>query len=199
MNLLHWLKKTPQPVCVVADDQKIPVPRNARAYKDLLATIKSLAPSKLSCLDKDGNVIRATVLEDDAENAAAAAVVSAEMNDLQVFARLLAEAYDRGARTNQPLVDRAMEFVERNADRIAKTEVENDRLRAQIHKMSLQYLELSSSAHEVEQQPASGDDSLMGAVVQGVLQAQGLSGLSAVPKPAAANGKPSAVAGAKSK
>ena len=172
MNLLHWLKKTPQPVTVVADDKTIPVPRNARAYRDLLATIKSLAPSKLTCLDKDGQVIRSITLEDDSAEDDRAA--SPEMSDLQVFARLLAEGYDRGARTNQPLVDRAMEFVERQSQRLAKAEAEIDRLRAQLHKVSVQYAELSQRPMVGDSEQGDGGDSLMGAVVAGVLQAQGI-------------------------
>lgn len=180
MNLLHWLKKTPQPAAVIADDQTITVPRNARAFRDLTATIKALAPSKLTCVDKDGHVIRSVVLEEDAA-ADDRAAPSPEMNDLQVFARLLAEGYDRGARTNQPLVDRAMEFVERNSERLAKAEAEIDRLRAQLHKVSAQYAELLTRPAGAEPELADGGDTLMGAVVAGVLQAQGL-----VPKPVSA-------------
>jgi hypothetical protein len=62
MNLTNWLRKTPQPVAVLADDKRIEVGKNVRAYRDLVATIKSLEPSKVTCLDASGNILRSTVL-----------------------------------------------------------------------------------------------------------------------------------------
>jgi hypothetical protein len=177
MNLTYWLRKTPQPVTVVADDKTIAVPKNARAWKDLTATINSLEPAKLTCLDKDGNVIRSVVLESDEGEKTAPSV---EMSDVQLFAKLIAEAYDKASGKMQPIVDSAMAFVERGGQRLAKAESENDRLRAQIHKLHMQIAELSG-------QPvaATGEDSILATIVAGAIQGAAVAqqpSLQSVPK-----------------
>lgn len=168
MNLTNWLRKTPQPVAVMADDKRIEVPKNVRAYRDLTQTIKAMEPSKLTCLDANGNVIRSIVL-DAGDEERVTPNASAEMSDLQLFAKLLAEGYEHGRKANQPIIDSAMQFVERQGQRLAKTEAEIERLRAHIHKLNLQIAELSIVPAE-----APGDDSIMGALVQGALQAGAL-------------------------
>lgn len=170
MNLGYWLKKQPQPVAVMADDKRIEVPKNARAIKDLCATIKAMEPSKLTCLDDKGNVIRSVVLEAEDDKPVNS---TPEMSDLQLFAKLLAEGYEHGRKANQPIIDSAMQFVERQGQRLAKAEAEIERLRAHIFKLNGQIAELSSG-------PApAGDDSIMGAMLAGALQSQ-LPGASAV-------------------
>lgn len=165
MNLTNWLRKTPQPVAVMADDKRIEVPKNVRAYRDLTQTIKAMEPSKLTCLDANGNVIRSIVLDSDDEKADTTPSTP-EQSDLQLFARLLAEGYEHGRKANQPIIDSAMQFVERQSQRLAKAESEIERLRAHIHKLNLQIGELSLIPAEA---PA-GDDSLMGAMLAGVMQ-----------------------------
>lgn len=163
MNVTYWLRKTPQPVTVLADDKRIEVPRNGRSWRDLTATIKSLEPSKLTCLDGQGNVIRSIVLESEDEKPAPA---SAEMSDLQLFAKLLAEGYEKGMTANQPIIDNAMQFVERQGQRLMKSEAEIERLRTHIHKLNLQIAELSAIPAEA----SSDSESLMGAIVAGAMQ-----------------------------
>jgi hypothetical protein len=163
MNITYWLRKSPQPVWVMADDKKIEVPKNARAYKDLTATIKAMEPAKLTCLDAAGNVIRSVALETEDEKPANA---TPEMSDLQLFAKLLAEGYEHGRKANQPIIDSAMQFVERQGQRLAKAEAEIERLRTHIFKLNGQIAELSST-------PApAGDESIMGAMLAGALQSQ---------------------------
>lgn len=163
MNLNYWLRKTPQPVAILADEKRIEVPKNARAWRDLTETLKALDPSKLTCLDGQGNVIRSVNLEsDDADKTPA----SPEMSDLQVFAKLLAEGYEKGMKANQPIVDSALQFVERQSQRLMKAESEIERLRGVIHKLNSQIATLSNTPAPV------ADDSIMGALVSGVLNAQ---------------------------
>lgn len=169
MNLTNWLRKTPQPAYVMADDKRIDVPKNVRAYRDLTQTIKSLEPSKVTCMDASGNVIRSIALDAGDENEKPANA-SAEMSDLQLFAKLLAEGYEHGRKANQPIIDSAMQFVERQSVRLAKAENEIERLRAHNHKLNMQIVELSALPAE----PSGGDDSIMGALVQGALQAGAL-------------------------
>lgn len=178
MNVTNWLRKTPQPVAVLADDKRIEVPKNVRAYRDLTQTIKAMEPSKLTCLDANGNVIRSIVL-DSGEDDPKLANASAEMSDLQLFAKLLAEGYEHGRKANQPIIDSAMQFVERQSQRLAKAESEIERLRSHIHKLNLQIGEMSLLPVE----PEGSNDSIMGALVAGALQgAAGASGVTAIGK-----------------
>lgn len=163
MNLSYWLRKSPQPVAILADDKRIEVVRNGRGWRELTATIKALEPSKVTCLDGQGNVIRTVVLETEDDDKKSS--VSAEMSDLQLFAKLLAEGYEKGMTANQPIIDNAMQFVERQGVRLAKAETEIERLRAHIHKQNLHIGELSSAP------VAPADDSLMGTIMAGALQA----------------------------
>jgi len=165
LNLTNWLRKTPQPVAVLADDKRVEVPKNVRAYRDLTQTIRAMEPSKLTCLDANGNVIRSIVLDAGDDEKSSAVASTPEMSDLQLFAKLLAEGYEHGRKANQPIIDSAMQFVERQGVRLAKAESEIERLRAHIHKLNLQIAELSS----IPVEPA-GDDSIMGALVAGALQ-----------------------------
>lgn len=174
MNLMYWLRKSPQPCVVLADDKRIDVPQNGRAWRDLTATITALDPSKLTCLDKKGDVIRSVVLENEGDDKAPAA--SPEMSDLQLFAKLLAEGYQHGMKANQPIIDSAMQFVERQGASLAKKDTEIERLRAVIHKQNLQIAELSSAPA-----PVMDDGGIMGAMLAGALQSQGLPPSAAAP------------------
>jgi hypothetical protein len=185
MNLTYWLRKSPRPSAILADDKRIEVPNNARAWKDLTATIASLEPSKLTALDGQGNVIRSIVLESDDDRAPP----SPEMSDLQLFAKLLAEGYEKGMKANQPIIDSAMAFVERQGARLAKTETEIERLRQHIHKQHLQIAELSGAAPQA-------DDSLLGTIMAGL--AQGANGVNPLANLAPTNtAKQQPVVGAK--
>lgn len=173
LNLTYWLRKTPRPTAVLADDQHIDVPKNGRAWRDLTATIQALEPTKLTCLNEKGEVIRSVVLQADEEKPAS---VSQEFSDLQFFGKLLAEGYKDGRAANQPLVDSAMQFVERQSQRLAKAESEIDRLRNVIHKLQGQLTEATSAPV-----PEAADDSIVGTMIAGALQAQAQkSALSAV-------------------
>lgn len=162
-NLTYWLRKSPQPAALLADDQRIDIPRNKRAWRDLTATIEALEPSKLTALDAQGNVIRSITLEQAEQDSVPAP--SSVMTDLQFFGKLLADAYDRGASKMQPIVDSAMSAVERGGERLAKAESEADRLRAHVHRLNVQLAELSGAA------APAGDDSLLGTLMAGALQA----------------------------
>jgi hypothetical protein len=185
MNLTYWLRKSPRPSAILADDKRIEVPNNARAWKDLTATIASLEPSKLTALDGQGNVIRSIVLESDDDRAPP----SPEMSDLQLFAKLLAEAYDKGGRANQPIVDSAMGFIDRQGARLAKADAEIERLRSHNHKLQMQIAELTTGA------APQADDSLLGTIMAGLAQGNGVNPLANL---AAANtAKQQPVVGAK--
>lgn len=166
MNLNYWLRKTPQPVAILADDKRIDVPKNGRAWRDLTATIEALEPSKLTALDGQGNVIRSINLTSETDEDDKPARPSPEMSDLQLFATLLAEAYDKASSKMQPIVDSAMAFVERGGSRLAKAESENDRLRQHINKLNMQIGDLTAAPA-----PAVGEDGgILGSLVAGAMQ-----------------------------
>lgn len=171
MNLRHWLKKTPRPAVVMADAQRIDVPNNARAINDLIGTITALEPAKLTCLDAKGAVIRSIVLEDVESSSAAEArpPASPEMSDLQLFATLLAQGYEHGRKANQPIVEQAMGFVERQGQRLAAAEREIERLRQHNNRLHQQIAELRVVPVSP---PQGGDDSIMATIVAGALQGQ---------------------------
>ena len=164
MNLRHWLKKTPRPIAVLADDKRIDVPNNHRAINDLVATIQALEPSRLTALGPGDSVIRSVVL--DVEAAAPAAAPSQEMADLQFFGKLLAEAY------KAPIVEQAMSFVERQERRLAAAEREIERLRAHNVRLHQQILELSVTPAAEPMADAGDGESLVGAMIAGAMQAQ---------------------------
>lgn len=162
MNITYWLRKTPRPVAILADDKRIEVPNNSRAWKDLTDTVKSLEPTKLTALDVKGNVIRSVVLETEDDGKAPPSV---EMSDVQLFARLIAEAYEKSSKANQPIIDSAMGFVEHQSTRLLKAENEIERLRAHIHKQNLQIAELTRAPA-----PESEETTLLGSIVAGIAQ-----------------------------
>jgi hypothetical protein len=156
-NIQQWLRKLPRPTHILADDKKVEVPNHGRAWKELSATIAAMNPSKLTALDINGTVLRSIGMEggdDDKE-------VSPEMSDVQLFAKLVAEAYDRGSRVNQPLIDNIVSFIDRQAQQIAKMAAELDKVRA--HNLRLQ-----GQVMELQTPPADGEGGLLSAVVQGI-------------------------------
>lgn len=167
INVYYWLRKSPQPSAVLADDKRVEVGKNGRAWRDLAATIKSLEPAKLTALDGQGNILRVVVLEESDAADDKSQQPSPEMTDVQLFAKLLAEAYDRGASKMQPIVDSAMAFVERGGQRLAKAEADNERLRAHIHKLNMQIAELTGAGGGA----GDGEDTVVGALLAGAMQA----------------------------
>jgi hypothetical protein len=167
VKLTHWLRKAPQPVAILADAQRIEVPKSARAWRDLTLTIESLEPSKLTALDAQGNVLRSIVLESE-DGTKATTGASSEMSDLQFFGKLLAEGYKEGQKGTQPIIDSAMAMLERHGTRLARAESECDRLRGIVNKQAVQLAELSGAPAA-----ASGDDSLLSTIMAGALQAAG--------------------------
>jgi hypothetical protein len=168
VNLTHWLRKSPRPVALMADGTRVDVPKSARAWSELAATIAALEPSKLTALDAQGDVLRSIVLESDDKPSGAA---SSEMSDVQLFAKLIAEAYEKGQKSNQPIIDSAMGFTERISARLARSDTEIDRLRAVIHKQQVQIAQLSGMPAE-----SGGEDSLLSSIIGGALQAAGAGG-----------------------
>lgn len=64
-NLRSWLKRRPVPVKVRVDDRVLAVPDSTHKWSDLEGTIGAFQWTKLEALDAEGNVLRATL--DDEE------------------------------------------------------------------------------------------------------------------------------------
>jgi hypothetical protein len=157
-NVQQWLRRMPRPTHILADDKRVEVPNHGRAWKDLTATLIAMNPRKLTALDISGTVLRS--IEVDGEETDRE--VSPEMSDVQLFAKEIALAYDRGSKVNQPLIDNIISFVDRQAQQIQKMSSEIDRLRN--HNLKLQSEILAMSV-----EPQGGEDGgLLSAVVQGI-------------------------------
>jgi hypothetical protein len=112
-DLGSWLRRNPQPVIVrayTAEGVKtIRKPSGVRIWREWTDTILALDPSKVEALDKEGNVLRACVLNEDDQVLGPAGQATPDAGNkmqstLVVLAQLLAEsytramnAYDRGA------------------------------------------------------------------------------------------------------
>lgn len=163
LNLNHWLRKTPQPIAVLADDKRIEVGKNGRAWRDLTATVEAMDPSKLTCLDGQGNILRSINLESSDDKAAP---VSPEISDVQLFAKLIAEAYEKSGHQFEPLLKAALDHVSFVSVRLAKAESEIEKLRAVNHKLNAQLIEASMQGGD------ETEGSIMGAFAAAALQAQ---------------------------
>ncbi len=163
MNVGHFLRKSPQPAIVVADGKRIEVPLNRGGkWLEIARTIASLGATKIELLDMAGNVIRAIELDGDES----AKETSPELSDVQVFAKLIAEAYEKGTKSYAPLLDSAMNFIERQGQRLATLERELANARTLIAKLQGELIAATATP-----EPSEGD-SVVGAMVAGMLQAQ---------------------------
>jgi hypothetical protein len=157
--LYGWLKKYPQPSAVRADEQLIQVGKGARSWTELCNTVESLEATKVTCLDAQGNVLRSKVFE------APEPETQVGPDSVQVFAKLIAEAYEKGTKSYAPLLDSAMQFIERQGQSLANAEREIERLRLVNAKLRTELAEIPVGG-------GSDEDSVMGGLVAGMLQAQ---------------------------
>jgi hypothetical protein len=164
VNLTTWLRQSPHPHTVRADGQIVQIGNGGRKWSNLAATIESLGATRVECLDTKGEVIRATSLDDDAPAPGVSSKASTDLSAVQCFARLIAEAYEKGTKSYAPLLDSAMQFVENQSQRLAKAEAEIERLRIVCAKLRAELAQASVAAPE--------DDSMIGGVIQGLLAAQ---------------------------
>ena len=162
-ELSKWLRRTPQPVIVVADTKRIDVGTKGGKWGEIARTIESIGATKLECLDGAGNIIRAKTLSDGAEEDEKKTELQ---SDLHALSKIIAEAYEKGTKAPAQLLESAMTFIERQGNRLVAQDREIERLRAINGKLSAEILALKALPGE------EGDESgIMGALMQGVLQA----------------------------
>lgn len=177
-NLIKWLKKMPQPVAVVVDDRRIEVPRVHSPWKELAQSILALDPEKIVALNANGEILRAVEYDDETDPATPAQ--SSALPDLQVFAKLLADAYERGssaqAKAYASIFEENTKLVRLLADRLGALEMAWQRALQSHARLVTEVAEANARAAEAEAAAAAGggDDSILGALAAGIASAQGL-------------------------
>jgi hypothetical protein len=157
---------------VLCDDKRVDASGGGRQWRDMVRTIESLSPKKLTALDGKGAVIRAVDLDasdddDDEKPRAVGGGVNSD-NEVIVFASLIEKAYEKAATANQPLIENAMSFVERLSNRLTKAETEIERLRNHNNRLIQQI-------NELQLQPVAdsdGEGGLILALAQGMVHKQ---------------------------
>lgn len=134
-----WLLQLPKPHKVrVTGEGEPQMLTPGRSYAKLADTIAALSPDLVECIDKDGNVIRATKLDsEDARRSDAADVPAALQADPQAlmlahFANLLHRAYEHSTEIAfskmVDLVDKMNDRSDSIEQRLERTEAANRRL-----------------------------------------------------------------------
>jgi len=117
-----WLLRKPTPAlirckCVDGETRTIkPDPQSKKRWVEAAAAIDDMGATHLEALDAKGNTLRITECERDplepaAEPLPAVASSTPEQKTLEVFARLLADAYKNGAASTEHPVKMAFETL----------------------------------------------------------------------------------------
>jgi len=183
--LRTWLMRQPRPAYVVADEKRIDVAKTPRPWPELLDTLLALKPASVTLHAEGGVLLRARELSwgEDGEESTASASEPKGKTDLQVFAALLADAYDKGSKSYSPLLDSAMSFIERQGQHLLQKDKEIASLRA--HNTKLQAELLAYSAIPEQQENEQG---ILGMLATGIAQAHA-NATATPPEVPAANGK----------
>jgi hypothetical protein len=164
-----WLNHKPRPVYIICDETRIEAPNSDRGWAEVAESIQTMAPGKVQCFDANGRLLRAKAFEfffpngDDTGSGG-----KPGDSELVLMSRLLADAYDRGNKSAEPLLNNAMAFTERLSVRLAKTEAECDKLRGQVARLQHEIAVLRSEP-VVE---SDGVTEILGHVAQAALAAQ---------------------------
>jgi len=192
-DLLKWLRRAPQPKYVLADDKRVDVPKTHAPWPQLADTLTALDPSKITACAEDGAILRARPFgdgsDDDDDDGQVVDVDNVTLKNtgavLTVFAKLIAEGYDKGSTSSQPLLNNALAFIERQGQQIARLDAIVERLRLTNAKLQAEVIALSG------QQVVAGDgeNDPLNALVAGVLQGQLLQQQQQAAPPQQTNGK----------
>jgi len=121
MVIRQWLFRKPAPAllrckCVDGETRTIKVDHaSKRKWVDAESSIEAMGATSVEALDAKGNHIRMTAIEQDPLDAPpalpAVAATTPEQKTLEVFARLLAEAYKNGAASTEHPVRMAFDTL----------------------------------------------------------------------------------------
>lgn len=176
-NLVRWLKKMPQPVAILCDQQRVEVPRVHSPWREVAQTVLAIGPSKITALAADGSVLRAQTLDSDDDESGGREDMPQSLPDLQVFARLISDAYTSGANAQKEayrsIFEENTKLVRLLADRLGALEVAWQRSMQNSAQLMQKVAEANARALEAE---AGGseerqDDPLSG-LMSGFLAAQ---------------------------
>jgi len=151
--LRSWLMRQPRPTYLVADEQRIDVPNIPRPWPQILETLLAMKPTKIVLHAQAGAIIRARDCEwsEDGSEESTPAAEGKGKSDLQVFAALLADAYDKGSKSYSPLLDSCMQFLERQGQMLAIKDKEIAQLRAHNTKLQAELLAATVAPTENEE------------------------------------------------
>lgn len=173
MNLRSWLRRKPEPVRVKADDIVIAVPDSPRKWSELEETILAKGASRVECYDATGTLLRAMSLDEGTDEPAKANAASPEETMLVRFAELLTQASDASAARHADAFTHAFNTM------ATITKTISDRLYVmeknwQAAMIATAQAQAQVVAAQAEAEAAqTGNDGVLGAVVQGFLQGQG--------------------------
>lgn len=162
-ELSKWLRRTPQPVIVVADTKRIDVGTKGGKWGDIARTIESIGATKIECLDAKDQIIRAKTLDDGSD---ADEKKTELQSDLHALSKIIAEAYEKGTKAPAQLLESAMTFIERQGNRLVAQDREIERLRQVNGRLSAEILALKALPGEEGE-----DGGIVGSLIQGMLQA----------------------------
>lgn len=176
-NLVKWLKKMPQPVALLCDQQRVEVPRTHSPWREVAQTVLAIGPSKVTAIAADGSVLRAQSLDSDEDEGGSRADMPQALPDLQVFARLISDAYTSGANAQKDayksIFEENTKLVKLLADRLGALEVAWQRSMQSTAQLMQKVAEANARALEAEA-GGSGEreDDPLAALASGFLAAQ---------------------------
>jgi hypothetical protein len=166
IDLKTWLRRAPTPVAVLADGQRIEVPKSPRCWSELVETLGTINPTRIACLDAQGGTIRAKTFDDDSP-----APASTESSELQTFAKLLAQAYSNGAdaqaKAYSAIFEENTKLVRLLADRLGALELAWQKS-LQVHARMVTDLAEAHAAAATQEE----DGGVLNALAAGMMQAQ---------------------------
>jgi hypothetical protein len=174
-NLIKWLKKMPQPAAILCDQQRVEVPRVHSPWREVAQTVLAIGPSKITAIAADGSVLRAQTLDSDEDEGGGQESVSHSLPDLQVFARLISDAYTSGANAQRDayrsIFEENTKLVKLLADRLGALEVAWQRSLQSNAQLLQRVAEANARTLEAEAGGGDGDDGPLAALASGFLAA----------------------------
>ena len=150
-------------------ETRVDAPASDRGWAEVAESIEQLNPQRVECRSGDGKLLRAKPFsyffpEANEASAEPPAFVptTPEQASLQQFATLLAQAH------SSPVMQHALELIDRQAAQCTRLEADNARLRELVAKLRA---ELAQANAELATPPAGGGDDLVGGIMQGIAAA----------------------------
>lgn len=181
-QISKWLRKTPQPATIVIDDgKKVDVGSKGGRWTEVARTIEAMGATKLTALDSKGDVIRAIVMDDDEsedkqgkheQHRAGCPTCGVDLNG---FASILADAYDKGARAQsdayKSIFEENTKLVKLLADRLGALEMAWQKSMQNHARLLIDMAEADADRVMAEAEAAKGGDDGIGGLIKAGLEA----------------------------